>query len=99
MKEQPMNAKDFFDKSDAGSRAHGGMIPASFLKASDPGVNPPYLNGKWVVIFTRFTSNNQREESHEAQEKKVRQHLDFLKIGHINALVLSESATRGDLEG
>jgi site-specific DNA recombinase len=53
---------------------------------------------KRIVIYTRFTDPKQREESHEAQERKVRQHLDYLGIGHANALVLRDSATRGDLE-
>jgi hypothetical protein len=53
---------------------------------------------KRVVIYTRFTDPKQREESHEAQERKVRQHFDYLGIDHTNALVLRDSAQRGDLE-
>src|ERR1700733_10869876 len=53
---------------------------------------------KYTVIYTRFTDPKQREESNEAQERKVRQCFDYLKIGHADAIVLKDSAQRGDLE-
>jgi hypothetical protein len=51
-----------------------------------------------VVIYTRYTDPKQREESHEAQERKVRHHLGFINVDHANAVVLRDSAQRGDLE-
>jgi site-specific DNA recombinase len=49
-----------------------------------------------VVLFLRFSSRNQREESLRAQELKCRQLLDQLGIDHSNALVLRGVAERGD---
>ncbi len=51
---------------------------------------------KSVYIYTRFSTGQQREESHEAQERKVRQLFDSLGIDHTNAIVIRESAERGD---
>lgn len=51
---------------------------------------------KKTYIYTRFTTGQQREESHEAQERKVRQLFDRLGIPHNDAIVINESAERGD---
>jgi len=49
-----------------------------------------------VYIYTRVTTGQQREESHEAQERKVRQLFDSLGIDHSNVVVINDHAERGD---
>ena len=56
-------------------------------------------NASSIVIYCRYSNAQlQRQESLEAQELKVRQHLDFIGIDHTHALFLSDGGQRGDLE-
>src|SRR3982751_3945592 len=50
---------------------------------------------KKVVIFTRFSSDLQREESCEDQEREVRQGLDRLGIDASDVLVIYDRAESG----
>lgn len=48
-----------------------------------------------VVIYTRYSTDRQREESCEDQERVVRAGLDRMKIDHQSALVIQDKAMSG----
>lgn len=49
-----------------------------------------------LVIYTRYSSANQREESCADQERNIREGLTRKNIDHTNAVVLNDQAERGD---
>ncbi len=48
-----------------------------------------------IILYVRYSSSMQREESCEDQERDIRKHLDSLGINHGSAVVLSDKATSG----
>ncbi len=48
-----------------------------------------------IILYTRYSSSMQREESCEDQEREIRKHLDGLGIDHRNAIVLADKAKSG----
>ncbi len=48
-----------------------------------------------IILYLRYSSSMQREESCEDQEREIRKYLDSLGINHRSAVVLSDKATSG----